>query len=188
VVSPYFVPTAGGTAYLAALARSGVEVNVLTNALESTDVPAVHAGYARRRKPLLQAGLRLFELRREAGAPQLRGRWLAGSSASSLHAKTIAVDRTHLFVGSFNFDPRSARLNTEMGFLIESPVLATRVAEQFAGDIPARSYRLQLQGGELQWLEQGPEGPVAWTSEPHASVWLRLQVWFLSLLPIEGLL
>ena len=74
LVSPYFVPTASGTEYLAALARRGVEVSVLTNALESTDVPAVHAGYARRRKPLLEAGVRLFELRRDPAEPKVRGR------------------------------------------------------------------------------------------------------------------
>jgi cardiolipin synthase C len=188
LVSPYFVPTASGTEYLAALARRGVEVSVLTNALESTDVPAVHAGYAKRRKPLLAAGVRLFELRRDPAEPKVPGRWLGGSSASSLHAKTFAVDRTHVFVGSFNFDPRSAQLNTELGFVIESPVLATRIAEQFTGDIPARSYRLQLQNRDLSWVEQGADGPKAWGSEPNAGFWLRLQVWLLSLLPIEPLL
>ncbi len=188
LVSAYFVPTASGTEYLAALARRGVEVSVLTNALESTDVPAVHAGYAKRRKPLLEAGVRLFELRRDPAEPKVRGRWLGGSSASSLHAKTFAVDRTHVFVGSFNFDPRSARLNTELGFLIESPGLATRLAEQFAGDIPARSYRLQLENGDLTWVGQGADGMEFWRSEPHVGFWLRLQVWFVSLLPIEHLL
>jgi putative cardiolipin synthase len=187
LVSPYFVPGATGTDYLASLAREGVAVSVLTNALESTDVPAVHAGYARRRKALLAAGVQLFELRRTS-ATEVHGRWLGGSSASSLHAKTIAVDRTHLFVGSFNFDPRSARLNTELGFVLESPVLASRAAQQFATDIPARSYRLQLVGGALQWSQPGPDGPLVWTSEPHADLWLRLQVWLASLLPIEGLL
>jgi putative cardiolipin synthase len=187
LVSPYFVPTATGTDYLASLARRGVAVRVLTNALESTDVPPVHAGYARRRKDLLAASVQLFELRR-ASAGEVHGRWLGGSSASSLHAKTIAVDGTHLFVGSFNFDPRSARLNTELGFVVESPVLAARAAQQFATDIPARSYRVQLVDGALQWSHRGPEGLAVWTSEPHADLWLRLQVWFASLLPIEDLL
>jgi putative cardiolipin synthase len=49
VVSPYFVPMASGTEGLAELARSGVQVRVLTNSLSATDVPAVHAGYAKRR-------------------------------------------------------------------------------------------------------------------------------------------
>lgn len=72
--------------------------------------------------------------------------------------------------------------------MIESPGLATRVAEQFAGDIRARSYRLQLRNRDLSWLEQEADGAHVWSSEPHASPWLRLQEWLFSLLPIEYLL
>jgi putative cardiolipin synthase len=85
-----------------------VRVAVLTNALEATDVAVVHAGYAKRRKALLAAGITLFELKRGSSRSSTRvgltGR--SGSSASSLHAKTFAVDRTRVFVGSFNLDPR----------------------------------------------------------------------------------
>ena len=63
LVSGYFVPAEAGTRALAGMAARGVEVTVLTNAFEATDVPLVHAGYVRRRKPLLQAGVRIFELR-----------------------------------------------------------------------------------------------------------------------------
>jgi phosphatidylserine/phosphatidylglycerophosphate/cardiolipin synthase-like enzyme len=51
------------------------------------------------------------------------------SSASSLHAKTFSADRSTVFIGSFNFDPRSARFNTELGFVIECPALAARIAD-----------------------------------------------------------
>jgi putative cardiolipin synthase len=169
------------------MARDGVRVSVLTNALEATDVPAVHAGYGIRRKSLLEAGVRMFELRRESAPPPAGGRWTTGSSASSLHAKTMAVDDTHVFIGT-NFDPRSARLNTESGLVIESGLLATRLAGQFATEIPARSYEVQLRNDRLAWVQQQQDVPIVWTSEPHSSLWLRLQVWFLSLLPIEGLL
>jgi putative cardiolipin synthase len=47
-----------------------------------------------------------------------------GGSDASLHVKTFAIDRSRIFVGSFNFDPRSAGLNTEMGVVVESPRLA----------------------------------------------------------------
>src|SRR5690606_36990898 len=65
LVSAYFGPTAEGVEALAALARRGVEIRVLTTSLEATDVAVVHAGYAKRRKALLAAGVRLFELRRQ---------------------------------------------------------------------------------------------------------------------------
>ena len=64
LVSPYFVPGKSGTQAFAELARKGVGVRILTNALEATDVAAVHAGYAKWRKPLLEAGVLLYESRR----------------------------------------------------------------------------------------------------------------------------
>src|SRR5690606_19617225 len=109
LVSPYFVPTAAGVKAFAEIARQGVAVRILTNALEATDVALVHSGYAKRRKELLEAGIRLYELRREAATPIDEDKHkIFGSSGSSLHAKTFSVDRSHVFVGSFNFDPRSA--------------------------------------------------------------------------------
>src|SRR5699024_4970214 len=92
VVSPYFVPTRSGAKLFAELARGGVEVVVLTNALEATDVAAVHSGYSRYRKRLLKAGVKLYEMQRLSGSERMRGTGPLGSSGSSLHAKTFAVD------------------------------------------------------------------------------------------------
>ncbi|MBS1135759.1 MAG: hypothetical protein H6R02_2900, partial [Burkholderiaceae bacterium] len=125
LISPYFVPRDDGTAALVALAGSGVQVRILTNSLAASDVSAVHAGYAKHRAALLKAGVQLYELKPTAGrdAPVDRA-GLGSSSSAGLHAKTFAVDGKRVFVGSFNFDPRSARLNTEMGMVIDSPKLA----------------------------------------------------------------
>lgn len=189
LVSPYFVPMARGVEALAALARQGVRVTVLTNALEATDVPAVHAGYAKRRKPLLAAGVALFELRREASGRRTKGHGLMGSSGSSLHAKTFSADRARVFVGSFNFDPRSQRLNTEMGLVIDSPALAQSIADAFADDISARAYEVRLGStGKLQWVERKDGQELVHEREPGASLWRRLTVSVLSRLPIEWLL
>ena len=187
LVSPYFVPGAEGVKELTQLARAGVNITVLTNALEATDVPAVHAGYAKRRKPLLAAGIKLYELKRLASgrSPRGSGGGLMGSSSSSLHAKTFAVDRTRLFVGSFNFDPRSARLNTEMGFVIESAALANVVANACIQRVPEMSYRVSLkESGSLEWTD----GNQHFDCEPGTSLGRRLLVRFLALLPIEWLL
>lgn len=188
LVSPYFVPTARGTAFFTGLAQRGVQVSVLTNALEATDVPAVHAGYARWRKPLLEGGVRLHEMKRTAPTLEPGSVRRTGSSSASLHAKTFAIDRQRVFVGSFNFDPRSARLNTELGFLIESPALATAMAQAFATQVPQRSYTLRLDGARLQWVEQAGGEARVHEDEPNASWWMRLFVRVLSLLPIEPLL
>ena len=189
LISAYFVPGEAGAEYLAGLARAGVAVSVLTNSLAATDVAAVHAGYARRREALLQGGVALWELKPEAAPPATGERRLGGSSSSSLHAKTVAVDRERVFVGSFNFDPRSAQLNTELGFVIPSPALARGIAEVFAREVPGRAYRVRVDSaGHLAWLEERGGTSVVHHVEPGAGPWLRLGVAFLSLLPIEWLL
>jgi putative cardiolipin synthase len=190
LVSPYFVPGPAWAARFDVLARSGVKLRILTNALEATDVAAVHAGYAKWRKPLLESGITLLELKRSWPRDKQPRRTVGGgSSGSSLHAKTIAVDQQRLFVGSFNFDYRSADLNTEMGFLIDSPVLAARMAEVLDQDVPALAYEVRLTPeGALYWIEQGPAGPVRHDTEPGTSWWQRMAVRFMSLLPIDWLL
>ena len=189
LVSPYFVPTAAGVDTFAAWAAQGVKVRVLTNSLEATDVAAVHSGYAKRRKALLAAGITLYELRSSPGAPPTKGAGVMGSSGSSLHAKTFAVDGARVFVGSFNFDPRSAELNTEMGFVIDSPELARKIAAVFDGDVPRNAYEVQLTGsGRLCWIERQEGALLQHRTEPGAGFWRRAGVRFLSMFPIERLL
>lgn len=191
LISPYFVPTRAGVEAFAWLVRKGVEVKVLTNSLSATDVSAVHAGYAKRRKALLKAGVTLYEMQRHPTQVKKmkRKKRFLGSSGSSLHAKTFAVDRKHVFVGSFNFDPRSANLNTELGFVIDSPSLAQRVNHAFYDEIPAHAYHVKLTANDrLYWTEQRDYGVQTYTSEPNTSVWRRVAVQLFSWLPIEGLL
>lgn len=189
LVSPYFVPGAEGVDHLAALTRNGVRVTVVTNSLEATDVTAVHAGYARRRKDLLEAGVVLFEMKRMAPADLPGERRIGSSSASSLHAKTFSVDRSALFVGSFNFDPRSAKLNTELGFVIESPAMAAAVSDAVLTKLAGNSYRVRLgPQGVLHWVEQVGGREIVHDQEPGVGFWRQLGVSVLSLLPIEWLL
>jgi len=142
---------------------------------------------------LLAEGITLYEIRRlvpeytaEKGRPLLQR---LGSSGSSLHAKTFAVDGERVFVGSLNFDPRSALLNTELGFLIDSPALARQMAQAFDVEIPRQSYHVSLAGdGALRWqADVGHPAPIH-TTEPHTTWWSRAMVRLLALLPIEWLL
>ena len=191
LVSPYFVPGEEGTAALAAMADRGVAVRILTNSLAASDVSAVHAGYAKRRVELLRAGVRLYELKPTAGQelPD-SGSGKGSSSSSGLHAKTFAVDRDRIFVGSFNFDPRSAMLNTEMGLVIHSPVLARGLAEGFDTDVPLVAYEVRLapDGRSLQWVERSVVGEKFFDIEPETNAMRRLGVGVMSVLPIEWLL
>ncbi|UUZ53877.1 phospholipase D-like domain-containing protein [Massilia sp. H-1] len=108
----------------------------------------MHAGYAKWRKSLVESGITLLELKRTwpRGSQPRRARTSGGSSGSSLHAKTIAVDQKRMFVGSFNFDYRSADLNTEMGFVIDSPALAARMSDVLGQDVLKRS-RIRSEAG-----------------------------------------
>lgn len=190
LVSPYFVPTAAGVETLAEMAAQGVRVRVLTNALEATDVAAVHAGYAKRRRDLLRAGVQLFETQRQPGDPgRNESAGPFGSSGSSLHAKTFAVDGKKVFVGSFNFDPRSARLNTELGFVIDSPLLGEAINRAFDERIPMEAYEVRLnEAGRLYWVQREPDGDIHHRREPGTSMLRRVGVRLLSWLPIEWLL
>lgn len=190
LVSPYFVPTAPGASSLATMAKRRVTVRVLTNSLQATDVSVVHAGYAKRRKHLLEAGVLLYELRQSSATSDTRKHIVRfGSSGSSLHAKTFSVDRSRVFVGSFNFDPRSAKLNTEMGFIIESPRLAARVHDTLNRGLLADAFEVRLsRSGGIQWIEHREGQLVSHDTEPGTTLWQRALIGFLSVLPIEWLL
>jgi putative cardiolipin synthase len=189
LVSPYFVPGLEGVDLLGGWAQRGVKVRVLTNSLEATDVAVVHAGYAKRRKALLETGVALYEMRTTPSVPPAGRPSPFGSSSASLHAKTFAVDRERIFVGSFNFDPRSAELNTEMGFVIDSPALARRMAEVFDKTVPMNAYEVRLSGsGDLVWLERHGQRMVRHRREPGAGFWKRIGVALSSALPIDSFL
>ena len=192
IVSPYFVPGELGTTMLAELARSGVQVRVLTNSLASSDERVVHAGYLKRRMDLLRAGVTLYELKPSADGMPLRVRGRIGpAKVSGLHAKTYAVDGARLFVGSFNLDQRSAHLNTEMGLVIDSKDAAGEMLQFFADEVPQAAYEVRIasDGVNLQWVERSASGAlIVHDVDPQTSVWQRLVVGFLAGLPIDWLL
>jgi len=186
IVSPYFVPGEAGAQLLADLARQGVRVSVLTNSLAANDVKPVHAGYAKYRKDLLQGGVRLFELRPEAAPIARRAQEVGRGTRAGLHAKSYAVDGRAIFIGSFNLDPRSWKLNTEMGLVIDSPTLAAGLASRVDAAYPALAFEPYLNAeGNTDWRDG--TGAVL-TVDPETSWFERAMVRFESWLPIEWLL
>ena len=177
LVSPYFVPSEQTLATLTDLAHRGVRVRVLTNSLAATDVIPVHAGYAKHRETLLRGGVRLFELKPTAApaqrsdSPATSGSGLPGKSGSSLHAKNFQVDHLRAFAGSFNLDPRSEKLNTEMGLVMQSPALASAMARVLDERLPLAAYEVKLaDDGGLQWVSTNEP---TYDAEPHTSAWRR---------------
>ncbi|MDO5604566.1 MAG: phospholipase D family protein [Paracoccus sp. (in: a-proteobacteria)] len=191
LVSAYFVPGKPGTEYFTDLAQEGKQVSVLTNALNTTDVLLVHSGYTKYRRELLEAGVKLYELKLRGGVTPESETQLKplGLSGASLHAKTFAVDDERVFIGSFNFDPRSAMLNCEMGFLIDSPTIARRISSGFDGPLAQVSYRPELSADDrMVWQEDTSSGTVTWQQEPGANWFQQIALTIIGLLPVEWLL
>lgn len=195
IVTPYFVPGPFGMAYFRYWRHLGVQIDILTNAYAASDVPVVHAGYANYRIPLLEDGINLYELKPVAEPTGGRLRNLgSGSSRASLHAKTFVFDDEHVFIGSFNFDPRSALLNTEMGLVIHSPELARQVTALVEDAMrPERSFRPYLFTEKieqenikrLQWRDVYQGAERVSDVEPETTMLQRGLLRFLQALPIE---
>ncbi len=192
LISPYFIPSEQGMGVLCALARQGVLIRVLTNSLASTDVPVVHAGYARYRPRLLACGVAIHEFR--PGALRSTRVRVGLSSGASLHSKAVIVDRQIVLVGSMNLDPRSRQANTEVALLIESPALGEQFGTQFLDTVsPDQAFRVELAepgdvNAPLVWIGEEDGKAVRYAEEPLAGWWRRFTSGLLGALAPESLL
>jgi putative cardiolipin synthase len=189
LISAYFVPQKAGMRYLLGRADTGVDVRLLTNSLEATDVPAVHGGYAPYRKTLLEHGVKLYELRLQPDDPSGgSSRGFSGGSDSSLHTKAMILDKQKVFIGSFNFDPRSVLWNTEVGVLVDSPELAGYMRElALEGMAPAVSYQAHLENGEVVWLTEDDGRLHTLRTEPGGR-WRSFKAWLSDKIGLEKML
>jgi cardiolipin synthase C len=186
IISPYFVPRSRGIKALGELQDSGVQIDIVTNSLASSDHLLVYGGYAGCRKPLLRHGVRFFEARHDEpypGAAEVG----ADEYGSSLHTKAFVVDGRYFFMGSFNWDPRSAEINTELGILIDSPDIAGWVADRVYAATPSRSYEVFLsENGNLRWRTVNEGKEVVFDKEPATSFFTRLKGNLSRALPMRG--
>ena len=195
VVSPYFVPGDAIVEFFVNLVERGVRVIILTNSLAANDVPLVHAGYMRYRDDLLRGGVELHEFKPTviAGNREKKNNKYIGSSRASLHAKAFAIDQRYMFVGSFNLDPRSIALNTEMGVVFEAPEYAAALSKGFDELGEVKTYRLALQkkspdseAEQLVWHSRKDGEKIVYTKEPETSWWNRFVAGFMSLFVPES--
>ena len=193
MVSSYLVPTEGEMKLLEGRRARGRRVRILTTSLEANNVALAQAGYTHYRVPLLKAGVELYELRALPGNRHGSGEGekLIHSGNYSLHAKLLVFDLSAVYVGSMNFDQRSRWLNTENGLIISSPQLAAQADRRFAAMTqPQNAYRVTLEPGangrpRLTWTSEQSGRTVRTQTEPARSVWQRLRVRLLSLLPVD---
>ncbi|MGI9258348.1 MAG: phospholipase D family protein [Gammaproteobacteria bacterium] len=182
IVSPYYVPLDNGVEFVREAVANDINVIVVTNSLASTNHVAVHSGYSKYRRPVIRAGVQLYESRANAGRALASS--AEGPERMTMHTKLAIVDRRFLVVGSPNMDPRSLEINAEKGLIIDSEPLATAIADGILEMLPEITYRVvETDSGRLEWHGNVDGQHTVETSEPLAGRWRRFSAWFLKIVP-----
>ena len=101
--------------------------------------------------------------------------------------KAFIVDGDELFVGSFNWDPRSINLNTEIGVIIESAELTEEVLINLEEGVAETTYEVVLNDiGQLRWVDRSGEQEVILTKEPDTTWGKRTGAALMEILPVRG--
>lgn len=184
IISAYLIPTPLLEGAIARAAERGVSVRILTNSIGSNNHITAHSAYRNHVETLMRNGAQLHEVRVDAAQ---RGLYILPptySKSLALHAKVLIIDSDRVFVGSANLDPRSLRLNTEMGLLVTSEPLNQALRSQVAPDFsPAISWRLEFgENGQVVWVSDDE----ILTAQPALSPLQRIEDWFFSHLPLEN--
>ncbi len=187
-VSPYLILTRAEIESLTRYIQKGITFKILTNSMITSNSMPVIAHYRKTRKRILETGAQLYEVRPDAVARERHSAHPELNIKHSLHAKIVVLDRKHVFIGTFNLDPRSRYLNTEVGLLVHSPVLSEQVAQSIEKDLqPVNSWRLSLKDqNQLQWTGVIDGEEIHYTSDPKPGFMRRLKSGFFSVLPIKG--
>jgi len=184
LISAYLIPTPELEAAVERAEARGVQVRILTNSLRSNNHLSAHAAYRGHVERLVSHGADLHEVHAEAEDRLLYMQPPVQDKRLGLHAKLLIIDDAQVYVGSCNLDPRSLKLNTEVGFIIDSPSLNQALRQHVAADFQPRNawaVRLSPQG-QLQWHGDG----VVLDAPPSDSPIQRLEDWFMGLLPIDN--
>jgi putative cardiolipin synthase len=162
--SAYLIFTDSTLEHLQKVSDRGVKVLALTNSLAANNHTTAFVGYRKQRKEMIGVLSELYEYRPDAKSQtELYHELAPGQPVPhlGLHAKTAVFDRKIVFVGSFNLDPRSENLNTEIGLLVKNAELAEAVAHSILNDIsPGNAWQVRLNNeGKTEWVtvEDGEE-------------------------------
>ncbi|MDR6543134.1 putative cardiolipin synthase [Acinetobacter bereziniae] len=197
LIAAYFVPTKNGTDFISQFPKQNVNVRILTNSFVANDVALVHAFYQKYRVDLLKNGAKLYEFKpyierkRRTWYEVVTGNIIPkkGKNKSSLHAKFINID-DKVFIGSFNLDPRSFNINTEVGLVLKSDPLQEQISDLLDRTLLTVAYELQLNSqGELIWLDYQAGGKVIeHHADPETTRFQRFMMYSVSYLPLEWMM
>ncbi|MEX2614747.1 MAG: phospholipase D family protein [Alphaproteobacteria bacterium] len=183
----YLIPGEKGLEWLCGLVDEGIKVRVLTNSFLSNDVLTAYAGYRKYREDLVACGVEIFEMRPHAEFVKRDWNWLKPTSAANLHTKAAVIDGELVLIGSFNLDPRSIRLNTEIALAVRNERLAGQVRKFITdGMKPDNAYRLKAVDGDLVWVGEVKDGKRLKRTEPGIASWRGFITILLSTLPNES--
>jgi putative cardiolipin synthase len=183
IVSAYLIPTPELEGAVQRAIERGVRIRMLTNSIRSNNHLTAHSAYRNHIRELLDSGAELHEVRIDASDRHIYMLSPIEQKQLALHAKALVIDYDKVFIGSANLDPRSLRINTEMGFLIESEALNAEVRKAVTPDFSrTNAWQLELDEEEkVIWVSHD----VTLTEQPAASMLQRIEDWFFSHLPIE---
>ncbi|MGB4811052.1 MAG: phospholipase D family protein [Methylophilaceae bacterium] len=143
IQSPYLVMSSQAKTLFKKAIKRGVKVRIITNSLAATDNIQAFSGYRNQRRELNKMGIQIYEFKPNAQVAQLLLRQKVGELKSppvfAIHAKTMVIDRKIVFIGTFNFDPRSQNLNTEVGVIAQNATLANQVQSSIETDMQAEN-------------------------------------------------
>jgi putative cardiolipin synthase len=186
IVSPYFVPRKAGVEYFRELRERGLEIIVITNSLAANNHTIVHSGYAPSRKALLEMGVKLYEVKATARIDEV-ARAGTETSRATLHSKAFIVDSDEIFVGSFNWDPRSINLNTEAGIIVDSVELTKELIDHLSRGQGEYAYKLALNDkGQVRWIDYSGDKEIVLDKEPDTTWGKRFRAGFMEILPVRG--
>ncbi len=156
LVSAYLVPTPEFEALLERTEDRGVQIRILTNSLRSNNHLAAHSAYRGYIRRFLEHGVDLHEVRAAAADRGLYMSDPVDEKKLGLHAKLLLIDDDVVFVGSCNLDPRSLKINTEVGYIIRSADLNRALREDLAIDFePRNAWKVELDGDDVIWIGDG---------------------------------
>jgi putative cardiolipin synthase len=184
LVSAYLIPTEDLEQAVQRAIDRGVRVRILTNSIGSNNHLTAHSAYRRHVRTLVEMGAEVHEVRDDAEDRELYIEAPVEDKSLCLHAKVLVFDDERVFIGSANLDPRSLRINTEMGLLIESPGLNAELRQVLEPDFsPRNAWHVRLDdAGGMVWVSD----EAVLEHQPEPSFMRRIEDWFLSLLPLEN--
>ena len=175
IQSPYLVLSEEAKKLFNEVVKRGVKIIISTNSLASTDNFQAFSGYKSQRDEIIEMGIDIYEYK---PYPSIQNEIIErypsiknNRPVFAIHAKTMIIDSQTIYVGTYNLDPRSQNLNTEVGIIATNKILAKHIEKMV---------RIDIEDGNSWNAKSNPD--------KHSSYGKRFKVFFWQLFPLEPIL